>query len=131
MGGSSAEREISIRSGEAVVAALSGLGYDVSSVVLGSGPDALMELASADLDVAFLALHGRLGEDGCVQGVLELLGIPYTGSSVLSSRSGHGQAQGQELFRLQQCADAARITCSAPSTRRQTWKRFTVRSASP
>jgi len=61
MGGSSAEREISIRSGEAVVAALSGLGYDVSSVVLGSGPDALMELASADLDVAFLSAARPVG----------------------------------------------------------------------
>ena len=85
MGGSSAEREISIRSGEAVVSALSGLGYDVTPVVLGSGVDALKQLGQAELDVAFLALHGRLGEDGCVQGVLELLGIPYTGSNVLSS----------------------------------------------
>ncbi|HEX3854815.1 MAG TPA: D-alanine--D-alanine ligase [Polyangiaceae bacterium] len=100
MGGSSAEREISIRSGEAVVAALSGLGYDVSSVVLGSGANALTELANADLDVAFLALHGRLGEDGCVQGVLELLGVPYTGSNVLSSALAMDKLKAKELFRL-------------------------------
>lgn len=100
MGGSSAEREISIRSGEAVAAALSGLGYDVTSVVLGSGGDALMQLATAQLDVAFLALHGRLGEDGCVQGVLELLGIPYTGSNVLSSALAMDKLKAKELFRL-------------------------------
>jgi D-alanine-D-alanine ligase len=100
MGGASAEREISIRSGEAVAAALGGLGYDVTSVVLGTGADALHELATADLDVAFLALHGRLGEDGCVQGVLELLGIPYTGSNVLSSALAMDKLKAKELFRL-------------------------------
>jgi D-alanine-D-alanine ligase len=100
MGGSSAEREISIRSGEAVVSALSGLGYDVTSVVLGSGSDALATFSKAEFDVAFLALHGRLGEDGCVQGVLELLGVPYTGSSVLSSALAMDKLKAKELFRL-------------------------------
>jgi D-alanine-D-alanine ligase len=100
MGGASAEREISIRSGEAVVSALSGLGYDVTPVVLGSGHDALKQLGQAELDVAFLALHGRLGEDGCVQGVLELLGIPYTGSNVLSSALAMDKMKAKELFRL-------------------------------
>ena len=100
MGGSSAEREISLRSGAAVVEALSGLGYDVTPVVLGSGGDALKELAAAELDVAFLALHGRLGEDGCVQGVLELMGVPYTGSNVLSSALAMDKLKAKELFRL-------------------------------
>ncbi|HEY4104754.1 MAG TPA: D-alanine--D-alanine ligase [Polyangiaceae bacterium] len=100
MGGSSAEREISLRSGQAVVSALTGLGYDVSEVVLGSGADALREIAQAELDVAFLALHGRLGEDGCVQGVLELLGVPYTGSNVLSSALAMDKLKAKELFRL-------------------------------
>src|ERR1700709_1999919 len=100
MGGSSAEREISLRSGAAVVSALSGLGYDVSPVVLGSGSDRLKALANADLDVAFLALHGRLGEDGCVQGVLELMGVPYTGSNVLSSALAMDKLKAKELFRL-------------------------------
>ena len=100
MGGSSAEREISIRSGEAVFNALTGIGYDVTPVVLGSGSEALSDLASAELDVAFLALHGRLGEDGCVQGVLELLGIPYTGSNVLSSALAMDKLKSKELFRL-------------------------------
>lgn len=100
MGGSSAEREISLRSGEAVVSALGGLGYDVVPVVLGAGNDALATLAGVDLDVAFLALHGRLGEDGCVQGVLELMGIPYTGSNVLASALAMDKLKAKELFRL-------------------------------
>jgi D-alanine-D-alanine ligase len=100
MGGSSAEREISIRSGEAVVNALRGLGYDVTAVLLGSGSEALAVFNQAEFDVAFLALHGRLGEDGCVQGVLELLGIPYTGSSVLASALAMDKLKAKELFRL-------------------------------
>jgi D-alanine-D-alanine ligase len=100
MGGSSAEREISIRSGQAVANALSGLGYHVTPLVLGSGSEALTQLAQAQLDVAFLALHGRLGEDGCVQGVLELLGVPYTGSSVLASALAMDKLKAKELFRL-------------------------------
>ncbi|HEY0462865.1 MAG TPA: D-alanine--D-alanine ligase, partial [Polyangiaceae bacterium] len=54
----------------------------------------------AELDLAFLALHGRLGEDGCVQGVLELLGVPYTGSSVLASALAMDKLKAKELFRL-------------------------------
>jgi len=100
MGGSSAERGISIRSGEAVTKALSGLGYDVTPVLLGVGGEALTQLTSTELDVAFLALHGRLGEDGCVQGVLELLGIPYTGSNVLASALAMDKLKAKELFRL-------------------------------
>jgi len=100
MGGVSAEREISIRSGEAVAQALGGLGYDVTPVLLGTGNAALLQLANAELDVAFLALHGRLGEDGCVQGVFELLGIPYTGSNVLASALAMDKLKAKELFRL-------------------------------
>lgn len=100
MGGSSAEREISLRSGEAVVNALRGLGYDVSPVLLGNGDSALEAVTRSELDVAFLALHGRLGEDGCVQGLLELLGIPYTGSNVLASALAMDKLKAKELFRL-------------------------------
>jgi len=100
MGGSSAEREVSLRSGEAVASALGRLGHDVIPVLLGAGHDALARLVQAELDVAFLALHGRLGEDGCVQGALELLGIPYTGSSVLASALAMDKLKAKELFRL-------------------------------
>ncbi|HMJ14943.1 MAG TPA: D-alanine--D-alanine ligase [Polyangiaceae bacterium] len=100
MGGNSAEREVSIRSGKAVAAALDEAGYDVVPIVLGSGATAARTLCKARLDVAFLALHGGLGEDGCVQGLLEMLEIPYTGSSVLSSALAMDKLKAKELFRL-------------------------------
>jgi D-alanine-D-alanine ligase len=100
MGGSSAEREISLRSGQAVLTALGEAGHDVLPIVLGDAIDPFTALAEADIDVAFLALHGRLGEDGCVQGLLEVLGIPYTGSSVLASALAMDKLKAKELFRL-------------------------------
>lgn len=100
MGGSSAERDISLRSGQAVANALGGLGYDVTPVLLDAGKGALTAFTRGEFDVAFLALHGRLGEDGCVQGALELLGIPYTGSSVLASALAMDKLKAKELFRL-------------------------------
>ncbi|HKV87293.1 MAG TPA: D-alanine--D-alanine ligase [Candidatus Dormibacteraeota bacterium] len=82
-GGKSAEREVSLRSGEQVVQALRGRGHDVTGVDLDLTTwDVLRDGA---FDCAFNALHGRLGEDGTVQGMLELLGLPYTGSGVLAS----------------------------------------------
>ncbi len=100
MGGTSAEREVSRRSGEAVLAALVDAGRDAVAVLLGDGIDPLRAIASAGMDVAFLALHGRHGEDGCVQGLLEILGIPYTGSSVMSSALAMDKLKAKELFRL-------------------------------
>lgn len=83
MGGLSAEREISLRSGEASAKALESEGFRVTR--LDVGHDVASRLAELRPDVAFNALHGRFGEDGCVQGVLELLRIPYTHSGVLAS----------------------------------------------
>ena len=83
MGGLSAERPISLRSGEACAKALEGEGFRVSRVDVGH--DAAQVLAELKPDVAFNALHGRYGEDGIIQGVLELLRIPYTHSGVLAS----------------------------------------------
>ena len=100
MGGTSAEREISLRSGLAVAEALERLGHEVVPVILSEDTDAYVALSTADLDAAFLALHGRLGEDGCIQGLLELLGIPYTGSSVLSSALAMDKLKAKEMFRL-------------------------------
>src|SRR5256885_1550152 len=85
MGGTSGEREVSLRSGAAVAGALSARGHDVVHIVLSEGGDPGLAIRRSGIDVAFLALHGRLGEDGCVQGLCELYGIPYTGSSVLAS----------------------------------------------
>ncbi len=102
MGGSSGEREVSLRSGAAVAAALEARGHDVVRIALGEsfGPEIGHTLQRARLDVAFLALHGRLGEDGCIQGLLELARIPYTGSSVLASALAMDKLKAKELFRL-------------------------------
>jgi len=83
MGGLAAEREISLRSGEACAKALEGEGFRVTRVDVGH--DVAEVLAKLKPDVAFNALHGRYGEDGIVQGVLEMLGVPYTHSGVLAS----------------------------------------------
>jgi D-alanine-D-alanine ligase len=100
MGGTSAEKEISLRSGQAVFGALSEAGHEAVEVVLGPGVDPFSALVEADIDVAFLALHGRLGEDGCIQGMLEVLGVPYTGSGVMASALCMDKLKSKELFRL-------------------------------
>lgn len=98
MGGWGEEREISLKTGEAVVAALEACGHQVSRIFAGPGLD--RALRSAELDVAFLALHGRMGEDGRVQGLLELLELPYTGSGVLASALAMNKPYAKKLFRL-------------------------------
>ena len=83
MGGWSVEREVSLSSGAACARALEGVGYRVTRVEVGR--DVAQVLGTLKPDVAFNALHGRFGEDGTIQGVLEILGIPYTHSGVLAS----------------------------------------------
>lgn len=82
-GGSSAEREVSLMSGKAVLAALQGAGVDAHP--FDPAERALSELKTDGFDRVFLILHGRGGEDGTIQGALELMGIPYTGSGVMAS----------------------------------------------
>ncbi len=83
-GGLSAEREVSLRSGNNCIAALKRLGYE-NAVLLDVDKNISHVLQEKAIEVAFMALHGRYGEDGAMQGLLELVGIPYTGSGVLSS----------------------------------------------
>jgi len=83
MGGRSAEREISLKSGTMVLAALRRSGVDAHA--FDPRTQRLDELAAGKFERAFIALHGRFGEDGTVQGALEYLGIPYTGSGVMAS----------------------------------------------
>lgn len=83
MGGWSVEREVSLSSGAACARALEGVGYRVTPVEVGR--DVAEVLAKLKPEVVFNALHGRFGEDGTIQGVLEILGIPYTHSGVLAS----------------------------------------------
>ena len=82
-GGLSAEREVSLMSGTAVHQALVAQGYN--AVAIDVGRDLAAVLKREGVEAAFIALHGRYGEDGCVQGLLELMQIPYTGSGVLAS----------------------------------------------
>lgn len=83
MGGQSAERAISLKSGQAVLNALQRLG--IAAVGVDVGPDVLAKLSAGDFQRAVIMLHGRGGEDGVIQGALETLGLPYTGSGVLAS----------------------------------------------
>lgn len=83
MGGTSAERAVSLRSGAAVLAALSRQGIDAVGIDVDA--NIVSRLVSESFDLAFIALHGRGGEDGTIQGVLEWIGIPYTGSGVMAS----------------------------------------------
>ncbi|MGR3571898.1 D-alanine--D-alanine ligase [Brevirhabdus sp.] len=83
MGGPSAERDVSLSTGHECAKALRTAGFDV--VEIDAGPDLVDRLSAARPDVAFNALHGRWGEDGCVQGIFEWLRIPYTHSGVLAS----------------------------------------------
>lgn len=87
LGGRAAEREISLISGNAVLAGLRRRGVDAHPVDT-ADPDALIELASGGFARAFVVLHGRGGEDGVIQGALEAIGLPYTGSGVLGSAVG-------------------------------------------
>ncbi len=82
-GGKSAERPVSLKSGAAVLEALLAAGVDAFGIDVGD--DFLQRLVSEKIDRAFIVLHGRGGEDGSMQGLLECLGIPYTGSGVLAS----------------------------------------------
>ncbi len=85
MGGSSVEREVSLVSGKACVEALVEAGYQVAGIEVGRDVGALVAALDPAPDAVFNALHGRWGEDGCVQGLLELLHIPYTHSGVMAS----------------------------------------------
>lgn len=96
LGGRSAEREVSLVSGRECATALREEGYEVIEV--DAGPDLAAVLTAAKPDVVLNALHGRWGEDGCVQGILEWLGIPYTHSGVLASALAMDKARAKQVF---------------------------------
>ena len=98
-GGRSAEREVSLRSGRQVANALTQRGHDVEQIDLDR--EAWDRLRDGGYDCVFIALHGRLGEDGTVQGMLELLGLPYIGSGVLASALCIDKTRGNDLLRSQ------------------------------
>jgi D-alanine-D-alanine ligase len=108
MGGVSSERKVSLKSGAAVVAALKIRGWDVVGIDVAR--DLPQRLLAEGVDVAWIALHGRYGEDGCVQGLLEIMGIPYTGSGVRASAVGMDKIATKQAVRgvpgLRLAADA-------------------------
>ena len=99
MGGASAEREVSLMSGTGVLAALRSQGVDAHA--FDTGERDLSELKRDGFARCFIALHGRFGEDGTVQGALELLGIPYTGSGVMASSIGIDKVMTKRIWRAE------------------------------
>ena len=97
MGGPSAEREVSLVSGRECAAALRATGYRVIEV--DAGPDLAQQLVTITPDAVFNALHGRWGEDGCVQGILEWLRLPYTHSGVLASALAMDKQRTKDIYR--------------------------------
>ncbi len=96
MGGLSKEREISLKTGKAILKALTEKGYTATPIDVGD--DIAEKLVKEKIGCAFLALHGRFGEDGTVQGMLELMRIPYTGSGVLASALAMDKVMSKKFF---------------------------------
>jgi len=96
MGGISLEREVSLKTGSAMLKALQEAGYQASGIDVSA--DIVARLLEARIEVAVIALHGRWGEDGTIQGLLELLRIPYTGSGVLASALAMNKIKAKEIF---------------------------------
>ena len=105
LGGWGEEKDISVKTGEAIAAALEKRGHQVTRIIAGPGLD--QAVRGAAIDVAFLALHGRMGEDGKVQGLLEVMGVPYTGSGVLASALAMNKGFAKKLFRQHNLATPA------------------------
>ncbi|WP_024590213.1 MULTISPECIES: D-alanine--D-alanine ligase [unclassified Pseudoalteromonas] len=97
LGGNSAEREVSLRSGQAVLNALQNSGID--AIAFDPQSRSLWELKELNIERVFIALHGRGGEDGTVQGALEFMNLPYTGSNVLGSALAMDKVRCKHLFK--------------------------------
>ncbi|HER27536.1 MAG TPA: D-alanine--D-alanine ligase, partial [Rhodospirillales bacterium] len=98
MGGWSAEREVSLVTGAAVSNALKAAGFQVTSIDVQRDMGALLTRLFPKPDVVFNALHGRFGEDGCVQGLLDILGIPYPHSGLMASSLAMDKPMSKRLF---------------------------------
>jgi len=98
-GGDSAERKVSLDSGRAIASGLREAGFDVE--LIDTQGFCLSDLTKRNIDRVFIALHGRGGEDGCVQGALQYMGIPYTGSDVLGSALSMDKIRSKQVFQAQ------------------------------
>ncbi|MDP8927551.1 MAG: D-alanine--D-alanine ligase [Actinomycetota bacterium] len=114
-GGLSLEREISLRSGSRVSDALADRGYPVNNLDVDAG--LVRNLADGGYEVAFLALHGAIGEDGTIQSILELLGLPYTGPDVLASALAWDKPIAKGLYRRAGIATPQHVNLSAQAFR--------------
>ncbi len=99
LGGLSSEREVSIASGTAILKALHEKGYH--AVAVDVGRDVAEKIHEQGIEAAFIALHGKFGEDGAIQGMLEVMGIPYTGSGIRASALGMNKTVSKQVFRSQ------------------------------
>jgi D-alanine-D-alanine ligase len=97
MGGLSSEREVSLASGSAILKALQEKNFHV--VAIDVGRDVAERIHDSSIDAAFIALHGKFGEDGAIQGMLEMMGIPYTGSGILASAVGMNKTFSKQIFK--------------------------------
>ncbi len=95
-GGTSAEREVSLKSGNAIYKSLAGLGYN--AVLIDAADNLCESLAKEGVEIAFMALHGGAGENGAVQGLLEVMEIPYTGSGILASALAMDKEMSKKMF---------------------------------
>ncbi|MCP3032699.1 D-alanine--D-alanine ligase [Halobacillus sp. A1] len=95
-GGVSGEREVSLSTGKGIIKALKNKGHEVIGIDF--DPSKLKELLQLDVDLVFIGLHGRFGEDGKIQGLLDMLNIPYVGSGVLSSALAMDKAKSKQIF---------------------------------
>jgi len=115
MGGRSLERDVSLKSGHRVYEALRDKGYEVSK--LDVDENLVVNLKQNPVDLVYIALHGKYGEDGTVQQLLEIMGIPYTGPGVYASAVGFDKALAKEIFRRKKVPTPEFFTLSAGSFR--------------
>src|SRR5699024_7918232 len=97
-GGISKEREVSISTSKGVMHALKNKGYKVIGIDF--HPDKMEEIIQLDVECVFIGMHGKHGEDGCIQGLLDMLDIPYVGSGVLASSLAMNKTKAKELFKM-------------------------------
>lgn len=127
MGGSSAERDVSLKSGTAVFKALKSRRYN--AVVIDAGQDICEVLRREGIELAFIILHGGCGEDGSIQGLLEVLGIPYTGSGVLASALAMDKEATKKVFLYHKIPVAPFVTVQGSMSEvRRSGKHFSLRT---
>jgi len=114
MGGTSRERDVSLKTGNAILSALERQNANVVGI---DSADALVnKLRDENIEVAFIALHGKHGEDGTIQGLLEFMGIPYTGSGVLASALAMDKVLSKKIFQVEKIPTPAFEVMSEPKT---------------